>query len=134
MSTNLVYPRLYSDSSGDSHFHSATIPTVLQNFAPPALPFEVSPLTTATQCGFLCLPTGWIGAMHPSPIRMWIFVLQGKMHFEASDGNSAQISPGSAVLLEGTAGLGHFSKVLGDKPSILAAVRLPEEHPKSESP
>ena len=58
----------------------------------------------------------------------------GKMHFEASDGNSAQISPGSAVLLEGTAGLGHFSKVLGDKPAILAAVRLPEEHPKSESP
>ena len=64
--------------------------------------------------------------MHPSPIRMWIFVLQGEMHFEASNGDCQKIVAGSAVLLEDTVGLGHFSKVLGDSPAILAAVRLPE--------
>ncbi len=127
MSTNLIYPRLYANESGGSQFDLVTIPTVLQNFAPPALPFGVSPLTAATQCGFLHLPAGWIGEMHPSPIRMWIFVLQGEMHFESSDGNSHRISPGSAVLLEDTVGLGHFSKVLGDNPAILAVVRLPED-------
>lgn len=57
---------------------------------------------------------------------MWIFVLQGEMHFEASNGDSREIAAGSALLLEDTVGVGHFSKVLGNKPAILAAVRLPE--------
>jgi hypothetical protein len=127
MSADLMFPRLYADSSGGSRFDSVTIPFTLRNFAPPAAAFSVSPLTPATQAGFLHLPVGWIGEMHPSPIRMWIFVLQGEMHFEASNGDSHRIAPGSAVLLEDTVGVGHFSKVLGDSPAVLAAVRLPED-------
>ena len=126
MPTDLIFPRLYSDLSGDSRFDSVSIPVTLQNFAPPASAFSVSPLTPATQAGFLHLPVGWIGEMHPSPIRMWIFVLQGEMHFEASYGDSHRIGSGSAVLLEDTVGIGHFSKVLGNSPAILAVVRLPE--------
>ena len=57
---------------------------------------------------------------------MWIFVLQGEMHFEASNGDWRKIAPGSAVLLEDTEGVGHFSKVLGDKPALLAVARLPQ--------
>lgn len=53
-------------------------------------------------------------------------MLQGEMHFEASNGDSREIAAGSALLLEDTVGVGHFSKVLGNKPAILAAVRLPE--------
>ena len=127
MSTDLVFPRLFADSNGGSRFDTVEIPVTLQNFAPLALPFSVSPLAPATQCGFLYLPVGWIGDMHPSPIRMWIFVLQGEMHFEASNGDSQKIAAGSAVLLEDTVGVGHFSKVLGSNPAILAAVRLPED-------
>lgn len=126
MSTEITLPRLWADASGGSRFDTVTVAVTLQNFAPPAMPFGVSPLLPATECGFLHLPVGWIGEMHPSPIRMWIFVLQGEMHFEASNGDSQKIVAGSAVLLEDTAGLGHFSKVLGDSPAILAAVRLPE--------
>ena len=126
MPTDLIFPRLYADLSGESRFDSVSIPVTLQNFAPPASAFSVSPLTPATQAGFLHLPVGWIGEMHPSPIRMWIFVLQGEMHFEASNGDSHRIAPGSAVLLEDTVGIGHFSKVLGNSPAILAVVRLPE--------
>lgn len=126
MPTDLIFPRLYADLSGDSRFDSVSIPVTLQNFAPPASAFSVSPLTPATQAGFLHLPVGWIGEMHPSPIRMWIFVLQGEMHFEASNGDSHRIAPGSAVLLEDTVGIDHFSKVLGNSPAILAVVRLPE--------
>jgi hypothetical protein len=90
-----------------------TVPVTLQNFAPPASPFSVSTLEPASQCGFLYLPVGWAGEMHPSPIRMWIFVLQGEMHFEASNGDSRTIVAGSAVPLEDTIGIGHVSKVLG---------------------
>jgi hypothetical protein len=63
---------------------------------------------------------------------MWIFVLHGEMHFEASSGESHKIVPGSAVLLEDTVGVGHFSKVLGDSAAILAVVRLPEARLGSE--
>jgi hypothetical protein len=127
MSTDLIFPRLYSDPSGASRFDTVTVPVTLQNFAPPALPFSVSALAPAAQCGFLHLPVGWVGDMHPSPLRMWIFVLQGEMHFQASNGDSQKIAAGSAVLLEDTVGVGHFSKVLGSSPAILAAVRLPED-------
>ena len=126
MPADLRFPRLYADLNGSSRFDWVSIPVTLQNFAPPASAFSVSPLTPATQAGFLHLPVGWIGEMHPSPIRMWIFVLQGEMHFEASNGDSHRLAPGSAVLLEDTVGMGHFSKVVGNSPALLAVVRLPE--------
>jgi hypothetical protein len=126
MPTELSFPRLIADSNGESRFASVTVPVTLQNFAPPASPFSVSPLEPATQYGFLHLPAHWVGDMHPTPIRMWIFVLQGEMHFEASNGDWRRISPGSAVLLEDTEGVGHFSKVLGDSAAVLAVARLTE--------
>jgi len=129
MATDLTFPRLFADSNGGSQFDTVIVPVTLQNFAPPASPFSVSQLEPATHCGFLHLPPNWVGDMHPSPIRMWIFVLQGEMHFEASNGDWRKIVPGSAVLLEDTEGIGHFSKVLGDEPALLAVTRLPEGAP-----
>jgi hypothetical protein len=102
-----------------------TVTVTLQSFAPPASPFGVSPLEPATQCGFLRLPVQWVGDMHPSPIGMWIFALQGEMYFEASNGDWRRIAPRSDVLLEDTEGVGHFSKVLGDNPAVRAVARLP---------
>jgi hypothetical protein len=126
MPVELRSPRLYADADGGSQFDSVMVPVTLQNFAPPASPFSVSPLSAATHTGFLHLPVSWVGEMHPSPIRMWIFVLQGEMHFEASNGDSHRIAAGSAVLLEDTVGIGHFSKVTSGVAAILAVVRLPE--------
>ncbi len=56
---------------------------------------------------------------------MWIYVLEGQMDFESSDGDVRRIVPGSALLLEDTTGRGHSSRVVGDSPVTLAAVRLP---------
>lgn len=126
MSTELSSPRLVADAGGGSRFESITINAVPQAFAPPALPFSVAPLEPASQCAFLHLPAGWVGEAHPSPIRMWIFVLQGRMRFEASDGASRDIVPGRDMLLEDTHGQGHTSRVIGSEAATLAAVRLPE--------
>lgn len=123
--TELRFPRLIIVGEG-TRFDSVTIPVSPQQFAPPAIPFSVSALESATQCGFLHLPVGWVGEQHPSPIRMWIFVLEGQMEFESSDGDVRRIVPGSALLLEDTTGRGHSSRVVGDRPVTLAAVRLPE--------
>jgi hypothetical protein len=126
MSTSLAFSRLVPTADGGSRFEPLDVPVLLKDFAPPAQAFSVSALSTATQTGFLHLPAGWIGEMHPTPIRMWIFVLEGQMRFEASDGEARQISPGSALLLEDTVGRGHLSRVLGQQAATLAVVRLPE--------
>jgi hypothetical protein len=126
MTNELTFPRLVADDTGGTRFESVTVKVTSQQFAPPALPFSVSPLEPAAQCGFLHLPAGWIGEPHPSPIRMWIFVLEGQMRFEASDGDFRDISPGSGLRLEDTSGRGHSSRVVGKGAVTLAVVRLPE--------
>lgn len=125
MYTHLSFDRLFADSEGLSHFAPVEIEVVPRGFAPPAAPFSVSALEPATKCGFLHLPSGWVGEMHPSPLHMWIFVLSGEMEFQASDGATRAISPGSALLLEDTTGVGHLSRVLGNGPATLAAIQLP---------
>lgn len=122
----LRFPRLIVDGADGTRFDSITITASAQQFAPPAMPFSVSPLEPATHCGFLHLPVGWVGEQHRSPIRMWIYVLDGQMDFESSDGDVRRLVPGSALLLEDTTGRGHSSRVVGDSPATLAAVRLPE--------
>ena len=126
MADQLTFPRLVNDGAGGTRFESVTVTVTPQQFAPPALPFSVSPLEPASHCGFLHLPEGWVGESHPSPIRMWIFVLQGQMRFESSDGDFRDISPGSGLLLEDTSGRGHSSRVVGNRAAALAVVRLPE--------
>lgn len=124
--TELRFPRLIVDGAEGTRFDTVMITVRPMHFAPPAIPFSVSPLEPATQCGFLHLPAGWAGEQHPSPIRMWIYVLEGQMDFEASNGDVRRILPGSALLLEDTTGRGHVSRVVGDQPVTLAVVRLPE--------
>ena len=55
---------------------------------------------------------------------MWVFVLDGEMEFEASDGERHRVRPGNAMLLEDTSGRGHRSRVIGDTSAKLAVVEL----------
>ncbi len=124
MSTILTYLRLYPDEAGVSHFAPLAIEVSPREFAPPAPPFSVSALAPASRYGFLHLPSGWVGELHPSPLRMWFIVLSGEMEFEAGDGEQHRVVPGSAVLLEDTVGMGHRSRVLGNSPAVLAVVHV----------
>jgi hypothetical protein len=85
MSAILNYLSLYADEAGVSHFAPLEIEVFPRDFAPPASPFSVSALALASRYGFLQLPSGWVGDRHPSPLRMWAFVLSGQMEFEAGD-------------------------------------------------
>jgi hypothetical protein len=125
MATKLTFSRLVPGPGGVSHFETIEIPATLQDFAPPAQPFSVSAFMPASQCGFLHLPSGWFGEMHPSPIRMWIFVLKGEMLFEAGNGDERRIAAGDALLLEDVVGNGHVSRVVGVADVIVSVVRLP---------
>jgi len=66
----------------------------------------------------------WIGELHQSPLRMWIFVLNGQMEFEASDGERHLIAPGNAMLLEDNVGKGHLNRVIGDEAAVLSVIHL----------
>jgi hypothetical protein len=120
----LSYFRLIADSAGESHFVSLDVEMTTKHFAPPAPPFDVSPLHPAAKVGFLRVPKGWAGEIHPTPVRMWVFFLSGEMEFEASDGHVRPGIPGKAFLLEDTTGKGHLSRVVGDTDAVLALVQV----------
>jgi hypothetical protein len=124
MSATLNYLRLYAGEAGVSHFAPLEIEVSPQDFAPPAPPFRASALAPASRYGFLHLPSGWVGDLHPSPLRMWAFVLSGQMEFEAGDGERHQIGPGGALLLEDTVGSGHRSRVIGTGVGVFAVVHV----------
>lgn len=124
MENKLKFLRLCPDATGVSRFEPLEVEVFLREFAPPAAPFSVSELEPASRHGFLYLPSGWVGELHPSPIRMWIVVVSGEMEFEAGDGSTQHILPGSALLLEDTTGMGHCSKVLGSSPAVLSVVHV----------
>jgi len=120
----LAYTRLYADSAGESHFEPVPIETYTRLFAPPAPPFNVSEFVPASGVGFVRVPGDWIGDLHPSPFRMWVFVLSGEIEFEASDGQRASVRTGSGLLLEDVSGKGHVSRVIGGAAATLAVVEL----------
>lgn len=124
MSTTLTYLRLYSDDAGISHFAPVAIEVVAQDGAPSLAQLSGSALQPASRHGFLVLPSGWIGELQPSPARMWIIVTAGEMEFEAGDGAKHRLAPGSALLLEDTAGMGHRSHVIGGQAALLSVVHV----------
>lgn len=123
--STLAFGRIYADEDGESHFGALSFEMTERNFAPPAPAFRVSRMDEAVRQGFLVVPTGWVGELHPTPMRMWIFMLDGEMEFEASDGDRRSLVPGSALLLEDTHGKGHRSHVIGGNIATLAVVQMP---------
>ncbi|PLP98312.1 cupin [Cupriavidus pauculus] len=123
--STLAFGRIYADDAGESHFGALSFDMAERSFAPPAPPFWVSRMDEAVRQGFLVVPTGWVGDLHPAPVRMWIFLLDGEMTFEASDGECRSLVPGSALLLDDTRGKGHRSWVIGGNIATLAMVEMP---------
>jgi hypothetical protein len=124
MAAALKQVRLVADAAGESHFEVLEIAMTTRLFAPPAPSFDVSATSPAQGTSFLRVPRGWIGDLHPSPVRMWMFVLSGTMAFEATDGEVRAVAPGDAILLEDTTGKGHASRVTGDEDAVLAVVQV----------
>jgi hypothetical protein len=116
--------RLFADSEGESHFTASSIDLASSNFAPPAPPLEVSAIVDARH-GFLRAPPGWFGDWHPSPARQFMCLLSGTLEVSVSDGETRQITPGTIVLLEDTAGRGHATRVVSEQPAVLVFAQLP---------
>jgi len=120
----LHYVRIYSDSSGQSHFSQAQATFQLVDYAPPAPPISVSEAIAAEAVGFISSPSQWLGDWHPAPRRQFIFMLTGEMEVEVSDGEKRKFAAGDVLLVEDISGVGHISRVVGKERAYLAVVPL----------
>lgn len=116
--------RLFADSAGESHFEPLDIVLTSEDFAPPAPPLEVSQ-TVEARHGFLRASPGWFGDWHPTPARQFMCLLSGVLEVSVSDGETRRITPGTIVLLEDTAGIGHATRVVSKEAAVLAFAQLP---------
>jgi hypothetical protein len=84
----MTYARIYADEGGESHYEDIEVELTPRDFAPPAPPLHLSPMTPATGVAFVRFPAGWDGDWHPTPRRQFfIFLVQhrgGLRHLEAA--------------------------------------------------
>ena len=113
------------DASEKSYFADTQIPLTLKEFAPPAGLIGVAALQDAESLVFTSLPARWDGRWHPAPRRQFVFLLTGTIEIEVGDSTRRRFSDGDIILLEDTAGRGHYSRVIGETPVSMAIVGLP---------
>jgi quercetin dioxygenase-like cupin family protein len=118
------YSRYFADERGESHIEDVEVELSPREFAPPAPPLHLSPMTAATGVAFVRFPAGWEGDWHPTPRRQYFIFLAGELEAETSDGERRRYSPGSVALLEDTTGMGHRSRVVGDGDVLATVVQL----------
>lgn len=63
---------------------------------------------------------GFSCGFHNSPAPTWMFMMNGEMELEVSDGESRRIAAGDLVHFADASGQGHRSRVLGDQDVVVA--------------
>jgi hypothetical protein len=120
------YIRLYTDETGESRIEEIEIALTSQDFAPPAVPLDLSDPVEARRVVFGSFPVGWVGERHVAPRRQFAFQLTGELEVEVGGGRKHVFGPGSIALLEDTTGAGHITRVVSDVPVTAAFVQLPD--------
>jgi len=123
--TLVKYPRIYSDTQGESHFGMVTVEQHLAQAAPPAAPFYVSEDKPASKYRFYTFEPGWVGELHPCPTRQFLALLSGEVEMETTDGTVRRFGPGNLVLLEDTSGRGHVTRNIGKGYAMYLVVPVP---------
>jgi quercetin dioxygenase-like cupin family protein len=118
------YTRLFSDSSGASHFQNLESDLTATDFASNAPPLFVSLSLQAENVSFFGAPAGWKSDWHPSSGRHLFAVLSGVWEVTATDSEVRRFSRGDVLLVEDTEGKGHTSRVIGDEDSLALLIKL----------
>ena len=123
----MKYVRLYSDSTGASHFGDEELKFTLADFAPPAPPISVSDAIQSEGAVVISSPAGWEGDWHPAPQRQYLICLTGQLQVEVSDGEERTFGSGEVILVEDTWGKGHVSRIVGEERCYAVVVPLKEK-------
>ena len=62
-----------------------------------------------------CVPNGWDGGWHSTPVLQWVVTLSGAAEMQVSSGKVIKLVRGVSVLLTDTTGKGHNTTVVGDE-------------------
>jgi hypothetical protein len=116
--------RLYANSDGESHYAAIEYSMNLLDDSPPAKPHWFTDPQPATSWVYLRCPVGWDGGLHPTPRRQIIVCTAGSIRVTSSCGDTRELKPGSAILLEDTTGKGHVSEVTSPTDFEGIAIRL----------
>lgn len=119
------FVRIVATPDGGSRFLDDATPLEDGDFAPPAPPLGLGPVTGAAAARFIGAPAGWDSPPHPAPARQWVVIVRGTVEAATGDGERRTFGPGAAVLLEDTHGAGHSTRVVGDEPWVAMVVVLP---------
>ena len=115
----MKYIRLFADDAGASHFADVQITFTDNDYTPSAPPLGLSPMSIATQFGFMSAPANWESDWHPSSARNFFIVTSGEWEVTASDGETRRFGPHSLLLVEDTTGKGHKSRVVSDSTAAI---------------
>src|SRR3954462_1390535 len=117
--------RLYSDSTGESHFDDVEVNFTAVDYTPAAPPLNLSDITSATNVRFMEAPAGWSSDWHTSSARTLFIVISGEWEVTVSDGEWRRFAIGSAILVENTSGgIGHLSRITSVDGSLAAMIEL----------
>ena len=120
----MQYFRMFTDDQGESHIETLENSFELQDYAPPAPAFGISPAIEAARYVFVQFPPKWTSPFHPAPRRQLCVMLSGEFEGETSDGSKAVLSAGDMVLMEDTSGKGHMAKTLGESEVQMVMIHL----------
>lgn len=121
------YVEIHADEDGVSHFRDKSVEFTMSEVAPPALPFGASDFWTATEVGFLSLPSGWAGGWHQPPADGFIIVLAGEVQVEVGDGEIRRFITGSVWRHMDRNGPGHNSCIVSSEDALCVIVKFPDE-------
>jgi hypothetical protein len=122
----MKYSEMYSDADGETHFRDVEVEFSVVDVAPPAAPMNISDFRPAREVAFITLPGGWGGGWHPAPSVGHIFVLQGEMEVEVSDGEVRRFPQGAVWLHRDLTGKGHDTRVVSKDGATLVMVKMNE--------
>jgi quercetin dioxygenase-like cupin family protein len=95
---------LYTDDNGDTHFGTTEFVLTVQDFAPPAAPFNASDGQPASRFVIIKLPVGWVGEPHTSPKPQVLFCLSGSLKVTCSTGQAMVIEAGMGLVMSDVTG------------------------------
>ncbi len=122
----MKYTEIYSDIEGETHFRDVDVAFSLVDLAPPSAPMNVSEYRAAKEVGFVQLPPGYGGGWHPAPSVGHIFVLEGDLEVEVSDGEIRDFPQGSVWLHRDLTGKGHDTRVVSEDGAAMVMVKMAE--------
>ena len=108
------YFKIFSFRNGESEVEGLKFNLLTEDFIKGTPSFPMEDLGNANTLKIACVPSGWIGSWHPTPLPQWVVTLSGAAEMRVSSGKVIKLALGVSVLLTDTNGKGHHTSIVGD--------------------